>query len=251
MNVLCLLFVSLYMKSISCSQVGCLTGRHPHRSIQREVQSVYNRNSGIKIPKKIPMTLESVGITKAHQIDELDISTCNKRILKQQYRQQLGLREEKTIIKLLEKELHTHVKEDKSTYTKELCDGWILTGVVDGFIGDNLVLECKNREDRFFDALEGYEKIQCHAYMFITGRKGCLFVEKVGEESDELRYRKIPFDENYWDMIMADLQKVIELYTKIESKSATWVENFFNAKNSEKVKQLWMDKLDESNYFRF
>lgn len=83
-------------------------------------------------------------------------------------------------------------------FTKRLGDAeyrcWV-GGRVDGLQGDR-VIEVKCRRNRFFSYLPEYEKVQVHAYMFVTGRGVSDMVQYY---DGEIQTSTHMFDAVYWD----------------------------------------------------
>ena len=85
-----------------------------------------------------------------------------------------------------------------------------LTGKVDGITEDNVLVEMKNRQRKFFDKIPEYEKIQMHAYMAMTGIymyvtegiKECHYVQSF---KDETRSEVLNFDNEFWRNIEEEI----------------------------------------------
>lgn len=72
---------------------------------------------------------------------------------------------------------------------------YTLVGYVDG-LTDHHVVEVKNRMRRLFTQIPLYEKVQMHAYMALTDRPACLWVQRYKDSQES---RMIDFDQDWWD----------------------------------------------------
>ena len=86
----------------------------------------------------------------------------------------------------------------------------MLSGRVDGLVGssaekENRVVEVKCRRSRLFDQVPLYEKVQMHAYMFLTRRTCCDLVQKFGEN---VRITTMLFDEDFWAAVQSRARDV-------------------------------------------
>lgn len=75
---------------------------------------------------------------------------------------------------------------------------FMLGGKVDGITEDGHLVEVKNRQYRIFSELPVYEKVQIHAYMFLTGILDCKYVQSFkGHDEQEM----VEFEQDFWDTI--------------------------------------------------
>ena len=72
---------------------------------------------------------------------------------------------------------------------------YTLVGYVDG-LTDAYVVEVKNRMRRLFAQIPLYEKVQMHAYMALTDRPACLWVQRYKDSQES---RMVHFDQEWWD----------------------------------------------------
>ena len=70
-------------------------------------------------------------------------------------------------------------------------------GKIDGKLDDGRIIESKRRMYRLL-GVRPYEKVQCHAYMFLLDKKQCILLETFKDEQQE---HIIDFDEEYWTEI--------------------------------------------------
>ena len=75
-----------------------------------------------------------------------------------------------------------------------------LFGRLDGIVEDK-VLESKNRRSRFLGVPE-YERIQLHAYMFLTDTTSSVLIENLNGVQRE---HEVMFDHEFWNEIMESL----------------------------------------------
>jgi hypothetical protein len=89
----------------------------------------------------------------------------------------------------------------------EATDVLQLGGRVDGITEDGKLVEMKNRQYRMFSFIPTYEKVQVHAYMFLTGILECHLVQSYkGKEVSSV----VPFEESFWD----DIVKLLRNFAK-------------------------------------
>ena len=75
---------------------------------------------------------------------------------------------------------------------------------MDGLV-EGKVVEVKCRRARFFRWLPEYEKVQIHAYMFLTDRPECDLVQKFDGDVQTTTY---VFDEEYWMGVCIDVERL-------------------------------------------
>lgn len=90
-------------------------------------------------------------------------------------------------------------------YKKSVGEGVIIGGRIDGMTGTKLI-EVKCRRNRLFNMLPKYEKVQIHAYMFLTGTTLCDLVQKF---NGKIQIDTYEFDVDYWEEIC---NKIIEFW---------------------------------------
>jgi hypothetical protein len=72
----------------------------------------------------------------------------------------------------------------------------VVGGRVDGWSGDDEIVELKVRQKRLFRQMREYETIQVQAYLRLTGAQRCRFAEKFG---DDMWSCVIERDDAWWD----------------------------------------------------
>jgi hypothetical protein len=85
-------------------------------------------------------------------------------------------------------------------------------GKVDGITEDGKLVEVKNRQYKLLNSVPVYEKIQIHAYMFITGIKECHLVQCFGDKTES---KLIEFDDAFWDDVIKRLNVFVQELAKV------------------------------------
>jgi len=121
----------------------------------------------------------------------------------------------------LEKSFNIKIRERNDKFYKRIMtyeradgtiDKFLLGGKVDGITEDGCLVEVKNRQYRLFPDLPPYEKVQIHAYMFLTGITECKYVQSFkGEDVQEI----LNFDNDFWDMIKNHCIKFVKTISTI------------------------------------
>ena len=100
-------------------------------------------------------------------------------------------------------QMQTGYKSD--TLVTELDNNYIIYGRTDGLDGDTII-ESKNRKNRFL-GVPLYEKVQIHAYMYITNKsKGKLLENFNGDQ----REHNVVFDPDFWEDVMQKLSEAVD-----------------------------------------
>ena len=85
-------------------------------------------------------------------------------------------------------------------------------GKVDGFSATGELVEVKNRQRKILQYIPLHERVQMHAYMFLTGTTECTLVQTCG---DDTQSTAVPLDEFLWQNVQEHLadfnRRLIEL----------------------------------------
>lgn len=79
----------------------------------------------------------------------------------------------------------------------------LLGGRIDGITEEGTLVEMKNRQNRIFKDIPMYEKVQVHAYMFLTGIQECKLVQCYNDEDST---SVITFDKDFWEYVLNRLR---------------------------------------------
>jgi hypothetical protein len=121
-----------------------------------------------------------------------------------------GTRDEDKIIKSFEKKTDTKVTANNSKfYKKEILDGVIVGGKIDGLTETGELIEVKNRQYRFFNPIPLYDKIQIYTYMYILSKNSCKVVQNLKGKTMET---DIEFKQEFWKEIEEGIQEFVERY---------------------------------------
>jgi hypothetical protein len=84
----------------------------------------------------------------------------------------------------------------------------MLGGKVDGITDDGTLVEVKNRQYKIFPIIPIYEKIQIHAYMFLTGISICRYIQSFKEQDVEQVHQ---FSHEFWKDIQEKCTDFVQL----------------------------------------
>jgi hypothetical protein len=93
----------------------------------------------------------------------------------------------------------------RDLYSDESCK-IILQGRIDGMIGNDTVVESKNRSRRLFYKIPTYEKVQLEAYLYLTQTNKALHIENYNKMTNEQYY---DHDDIFWNECKAALIKYV------------------------------------------
>jgi len=125
-----------------------------------------------------------------------------------------GKLHENISIERIEKTLDVAIKDRNDKFYKRYIDitdndggKYVIGGKVDGITENGYLVEVKNRQYRFFSYIPIYEKVQIHAYMFLTGIDKCKFVQSYnGEDKTE----DISFDYKFWNNVKEECSRFVK-----------------------------------------
>lgn len=84
----------------------------------------------------------------------------------------------------------------------------VLVGMIDGRrSSDGEVVETKERRNRLFRAVPEYERVQLHAYMFLTQTSHATLLERY---DDEIAEHAVPFDAEFWEDSVRELRAFLD-----------------------------------------
>lgn len=92
-----------------------------------------------------------------------------------------GTVNELSAIQLYEKENNCKIYGNNAKLYKQQINNFSICGKVDGFVKigeEEYLIEVKNRQNRFFRDIPIYEKVQIMIYMFLTGTKKAIHIQK-------------------------------------------------------------------------
>ena len=104
-------------------------------------------------------------------------------------------------------------KRNDKLYLKEVLPGLKICGRIDGRTENGGLIEMKCRKYRFFDTVPIYEKIQCHCYMYLTGKDE---IELIQNFQNDFRSEKIKFDTNLWLEVESKLERFAKCFAFLQ-----------------------------------
>ena len=93
---------------------------------------------------------------------------------------------------------------------------YMIGGKVDGITETGDLVEVKNRQNRIFSFLPLYEKVQIHAYMFLTEVTTCRLVQSY-DGQDKVNIYK--FDQEFWGTVVEKCTKLVQSIGRIAKES--------------------------------
>lgn len=107
----------------------------------------------------------------------------------------------------------TVIQRNAKLYKKKLIQSTefevVLVGKVDGVTPDlDYVVETKNRRNGLLNHIPEYERVQIHAYMWLTGILKCIHIEHYNTEKNEIVEH---FDQIYWEEKLRIVQELFEV----------------------------------------
>lgn len=123
----------------------------------------------------------------------------------------------------LQTTLNTEIRDRNSKFYKKTIESgdytFILGGKVDGITKDGVLVEVKNRQYKVFPVVPIYEKIQIHAYMFLTDINTCRFVQSFkGQNVEHMETFSSEFWEDVQDKCVGFVKRLEELVEQTESQ---------------------------------
>lgn len=93
---------------------------------------------------------------------------------------------------------------------------YTLSGIIDGTV-DGIVLEIKHRTKLIYSTIPVYERLQLHAYMYLTDTKSCRLLQCVREhQTYYVEVQTIHFDTELWNTVEQSLSRIYELIKQLQ-----------------------------------
>lgn len=88
-------------------------------------------------------------------------------------------------------------------------------GKVDALLSNGKLIEIKNRINHFMNPIPDRDRVQLHVYMVLTNTNCGTLSEHLKRGTEvEIRNTEIPFDANFWNLIMSRLDRfVVDYYS--------------------------------------
>ncbi len=198
-----------------------------NRNSLKQQQTIEEQLSELKITERIYSTIKSQNcISELHtlllELDD-DIDEETQKSLRSFVFTERGKDAEDSSINNAEKQLQTTIKDRNSRFYKKYFDDnghevdknvvngkdkesrndlFLLGGKVDGITEEGVLVEMKNRQYRLFSTIPIYEKVQIHAYMYLTGIFECRLIQCF---KDQTSSKIIKFDEDFWSSVKTKL----------------------------------------------
>jgi hypothetical protein len=176
-------------------------------------------------------------IDKLDSVKKAEISASIKNVTNTKF----GIKNEYDVAILYNKLTGLTIVKDNKYRKIELarCDDiiFLLGGKIDGICAENgCIIEIKNRVNRIFYELRGYEKVQIMCYLFLhSAERGQLVEALKKKDGTDINVIDIEYDHIYMNGIKEKLIKFIAFFVKFMT--------------SEKMKMDILQKNDEINFY--
>jgi len=188
-----------------------------------------SKENKLDFSKKLKECLESGDVegmtkTKREILKKLDSVPMKDRqqikdCIKEKTNTNFGTRHENSGISRYIEEHGDTVKKVETFFKKQVLKNkyeWYIGGKIDGINQDNVIIEVKNRMNRLFYTLRGYEKVQVFSYLYILELENARLVECYKKKDNcDINVIDIEFDQDYWDNEI--MSKVIEFASMFEN----------------------------------
>jgi hypothetical protein len=164
----------------------------------------FNHLADTATPESLGQEIDNLTTENAEKMASKDIklSDITSFVLTER-----GKKTENESLRRLERKLDVKINDRNNRfYRRTICCDKIsgqfvkftLGGKVDGITEDGRLVEVKNRQYKLFSDIPMYEKVQIHAYMFLTGMVNCIYVQSFKGEDVQ---HTVEFDQEFWDDI--------------------------------------------------
>lgn len=153
-----------------------------------------------------------------------------------------GCNNENNVLESHEKQYNIQIDKCQKKFTQEVFPSfdsdfkWILVGKMDGLDCKNKrIIEIKNRTRGLFYILKEYEKIQIQLYMYLTGYRECVLIEKYKDDTCEINES---YDSLFVNRILGCLDLFCENFENFLNEPVNVKMNYFYMTEHEKQKFL-------------
>lgn len=175
-------------------------------------------------------------------INDKNFSTYEKKHIVNYINTNHGIQQENSVLENHESDKKIKLDKTQTRFEKDLdIDNsnykWLLVGRMDGINHEEkTIVEIKNRTKGLFHFLKDYENVQLQLYMYLSGLRKCILIEKFKNKSNEIHQE---YDEKYVCKIIANLYLFCENFEKfINMTSEEKFEKYFSLDDFEKRKYL-------------
>lgn len=148
------------------------------------------------------------------RVIDLSLAKCEiaRKETTSQVKTQFGQHQEEKMVS--EHQVGTIVSNNDKFYKLELGEDWGIGGRIDGF-RKGILVEIKNRVNRFFDPLPEYDIVQIQCYMQILNTDSAIVIQKLGDKTKEMYVRR---DRYQWENeILPKLTDFVRVLFKVMS----------------------------------
>jgi hypothetical protein len=208
------------------TEVAGLINKNPYQDQDEQIHCFMNRiidkqrKTPIDIPKRYNRMIEK-------NINETEIKKVQKKILdiknlkcsdeiKQEIKKQIytkrGIKYEDHAIEDYQNDIDLHIQTPKEFIKRFFIKNdvsFLIGGRIDGMVidnqGDTIVIEVKNRQQKVFEVIPDYEKIQLECYLRMMRSDKCIFIERYDHQNHIKEYFQ---DDLLWNEILLSLSVI-------------------------------------------
>lgn len=191
--------------------------KEEEEAISTVIDKENNENSHLK-QNAITGTIDDINTyienmsNKLSELNIVDITPTINELKSSIYCARGSINEEPDLTKLMSEKKYIPIPHNNKYYLDIRVNGDIISivGTIDTLAKDEageFIIETKRRQNRLFDTVPLYEKIQCIAYMKLLKMDRCLLVQHYQNDYTE---HWIDIDNDLWDEIICRLTKFIK-----------------------------------------
>lgn len=187
---------------LSCDKINNLKQINTKKSNEKAKhieKNIYNISTTCEQKVKDILKTDYENLQKSTFEEQQKTILENKNITQEQLHhvnsfinKQNGCKNEIPVLKTHENNNNINLDKTQTRFTKKIKVHdtnyeWYIVGRMDGIdYENNVIVEIKNRARELFHNIRYYENIQLQLYMYLSGLKKCILIEKYKDTSNEI-----------------------------------------------------------------